>query len=472
MLNEEREQFQKEQDQLLKTILDLRFFLPWHDTKIDEGALQSDTKLEIYITNECDKRCKYCYLWKNKGLYPQDKLDHQLILNNLKILYEWMLKKEFYIPEVSFFTGEIWYTQFGLDILDLTLQYIKKGLRVNSWMIPANCSFIEDDIQTAKIQSYINAFSECGQPLLFSISVDGKLIEEEMRPSKETNINYDEYWDKLFTFAKHNNYYFHPMVSAKSIHKWIENYKWWESQLKKYNYYTVTHLMLLEVRNDDWTEENINDYCKFLDFLVDKYLQDACQGDIKKLANHVFNIRNTEGNQLDGYIPYCFPHTDTFIGCTQATDLTVRLGDLAICPCHRLAYDKYIYGHFKVENNEIVDIIANNPQVAIKILMANFNLCSFGCDTCTFNNYCLKGCHGMQYESMGDPFIPNPNICYFFKRKYSFLIEKYKELGVIDYLKTVSDYEQFYDIVQDFLTLVKKYEKSKQCGEQYGMGKS
>jgi len=39
----------------------------------------------------------------------------------------------------------------------------------------------------------------------------------------------------------------------------------------------------------------------------------------------------------------------------------VRLGDLAICPCHRQAYDEYLYGHFVVENNRITGIKANNP---------------------------------------------------------------------------------------------------------------
>ena len=66
-------------------------------------------------------------------------------------------------------------------------------------------------------------------------------------------------------------------------------------------------------------------------------------------------------SSANGYVPWCFPETDTFIGCTCATDLTVRLGDLAICPCHRTSYNKYLYGKYVIENEEIIDIEAYNP---------------------------------------------------------------------------------------------------------------
>lgn len=459
MLDKTKQQFQKEQDQLLQTILDLRFFLPWKDKDVDMTSLQLDSHLEIFITNECNKRCKYCYLWKNKGLYPQDKLDHKLLLNNLKLLYDWILENNFCIPEINFFTGEIWQSQFGLDILDLTLNYIKNGMNIGYWMIPSNCSFINDDIQAAKIQNYIDDFYRYNSPLIFSISVDGAPIEADIRPNLNKIVFDNDYYDKLFSFAKHNDFCFHPMVSAKTVHKWIETHKWWEEQLKKYDCYSIDKLMLLEVRNDDWTEETIKEYNKFIEYLLDKYLHEVCHDDIPTLTKHLFSIRDDSGN-LDGYIPFCPAETDTFIGCTQATDLTIRLGDLAICPCHRMSYDKYIYGYLNVENNKITNIIANNPQIAVKILMANFNLCSFGCDSCIYNKYCLKGCHGMQCETMGDPFIPNPTVCKFFKAKYSSLIEKYKKLGVIEYLKTITKYEKDYEIVKNFLTLVENYEKN------------
>jgi len=40
--------------------------------------------------------------------------------------------------------------------------------------------------------------------------------------------------------------------------------------------------------------------------------------------------------------------------------ICVRLGDLAICPCHRTSYDKYLLGKFEVKDNQIIGIKANN----------------------------------------------------------------------------------------------------------------
>ena len=97
--------------------------------------------------------------------------------------------------------------------------------------------------------------------------------------------------------------------------------------------------------------------------------------------------------------------------------------------------------------------------MAIKIIMSNFNLASFGCDKCVYNFCCLKGCYGSQLETMGDPFIPIPNICHFFDRKMSFLFKKYEELGIIDYYKTFTPYERDYERVKRFLDTYKGWKK-------------
>lgn len=464
-----QEQFQKEQNELLKTVLDLRFFLPWKDMEIDECALQHDAQLELYITSQCNQKCKYCYLQQFEQLYPHDILDHNLILHNLKLLYDWILENNFHIAKIEFFSGEIWHTQFGLDILELSLEYLKKGMDVKWWCMATNCYFIFDKIQTQKIQMYINEFSACESPLQLSISVDGGIIEQENRPTNNLRVRDDEYWDNLFTFAKFNNFCFHPMVAAITIEKWIDNFKWFEKKFKEYNM-NIWDAMFLEVRNDDWTEEKISSYIKFLNYMLEFYYKTVCNNDVKTFSNHLFYMRDTTKNQLSGYIPFALTKTDSFIGCTQATDLTVRLGDLAICPCHRLAYDKYLYGYFTVKDDKIDDIIANNPQVAIEILMANINLTSFKCDTCLYNKWCLKGCRGMQYETMGDPFIPNPNICTLLQHKYDFILEKYEELKVFDYLKTVSSLEECYDRVQEVLHFFEQWKEKRSVNN--GMGKN
>lgn len=464
VLNEDRNQFDKEQTQFLKTILNLRFFQPWLDGNRDAGSMHHDANLEIYITSVCNQSCEYCYLINNEGLYPKDCLDPQLILHNLRLLYDWILEKGYQIPKCEFFTGEIWHSQFGLDVLEITLEYIKKGLPVGWWMIASNCSFLLNEDQTCKIQHYINEFRKHGTSLVFSISVDGQPIES-VRPLNNGTERTDAYYERMFLFAKHNGFKFHPMVAAKTAHKWIENHQWWEKHLKEWDM-SIEELMMLEVRNPDWTDESIYHYLRFLKYLIDKYIREHCDGDMKTFTHHLMCTRLAgEQTTISGYIPWCFPETDNFIGCTCSTDLTIRLGDLAIAPCHRTAYNKYLYGKFVVKDDKIVDIEANNPQMACKILMSNFNLASFGCDTCTYNEYCLKGCYGTQYEEQGDPFIPVPNVCHYFNEKLSFLLGYYEQLGVIAYLKTFTPLEQAYPRIRKFLNFYDNW-KSKE-GKYY-----
>lgn len=464
MLNEDRNQFEKEQTQFLKTILDLRFFQPWVDPNRDQGSLHQDANLEIFLTAACNQKCDYCYLVKHEGLYPREQMNQSQIMKNLRILYDWIMDNDYCIPKCELFTGEIWQSQFGLDVLELTLEYVKKGIQIGWWMIASNCSFLFDEVQTCRIQHYIDEFRRYGSSLVFSISIDGAMIED-IRPLCNGNIRTESYYERMFLFAKHNHFFFHPMVAAKTVDRWIENHQWWEKNLKNWDM-DVRNLMMLEVRNGDWTPEAIKNYNKFNKYLIDKYIAESCDGDVIRFAKHLMNVR-TEDEQVDinGYIPWCFPETDTFIGCTCSTDLTVRVGDLAIAPCHRTAYNKYLYGKFIVDNNKIIDIEANNPQMACKILMSNFNLASFGCDTCVFNQYCLKGCYGAQYEEQGDPFIPVPNVCEFFKQKYGFLCYYYEKLGVIDYLRTVSPVEKEYTRVSKWLQFFDEWKKKE--GKNY-----
>jgi radical SAM protein with 4Fe4S-binding SPASM domain len=157
-----------------------------------------------------------------------------------------------------------------------------------------------------------------------------------------------------------------------------------------------------------------------------------------------------------GYVPYAITFADTFPGCTASDHLTVRLGDMAICPCHRTAYNKFLYGHFIIQDNQIVDIEAINPEIASRILLSNNNLTSIGCDTCIFNKICLKGCFGSQYETMKDPFFPIENVCKLFKAKYQFLLQKYFSLDIISYLSNISPYNLHYVQAQEFLQFFKE----------------
>ena len=100
MLEQNKIDFQQEQNQLLKTVLDLRYFQPWKEED-NQYSLRNDANLEIFITPSCNQHCEYCYLVKYDGLYPKEINNKDTILNNLKILYDYIIEQKYHIPEVS-----------------------------------------------------------------------------------------------------------------------------------------------------------------------------------------------------------------------------------------------------------------------------------------------------------------------------------------------------------------------------------
>lgn len=456
MLND-KENYQKEENQVLKMILNQRFFDPWSYDFCDEYSLWNVANLELYLTNACNQHCEYCYLIKYPELYPKEYTNPQLILKNLKLVYDWILEHDYRIPKIEFFTGEIWHTEFGWQVLDLTLEYLHQGMKIEYFLIASNFSFIFTDKARSKISSYIQRFKELDRPLIFSCSCDGAVIEELNRPTNNKIKRDDHYWDILFDFCSSHSCFFHPMLSAKSVKYWKENWQWWKQQCLKWNMIPHRAVNILEVRNNDWTDENIQDFCDFLEYLIQDFLQD-CNYDIKKYTRYVLHMRTalekTEEKLIDsGYSLLNLPMADTFPGCTVSTDLTIRVGDLAICPCHRTAYNKYLLGHFITENDKITDIQANNVPMAIKTLMANQLMTSHGCDNCLFNTCCIHGCLGSQIESTGDPFFPVESVCKMLKTKYAYLLKRYEELGIIDYLKTITPYEEDYVLAEHILKI-------------------
>ena len=477
LLQVNRNEFQEEQNTLLKTLLEARFFGPWKQGYNDRNPHNVPIGgLELFLTSACNQRCEYCYLINHPELYPKEVNNRKTIIKNLYIFLDWALSNEFTIPMLDLFSGEIWHTDFGLEVLDILYDYkVNKGLQLMGIMIPSNCSFVHDDKTLYEIQNRINAFYNAGVILKFSISVDGKIVEDEVRPLNDgtTLIKDDVFYERLFNFAKHNGYGFHPMIAAASISKWIENFEWWKSMLHKYDL-PLDFLMMLEVRNDDWSEENLQDLKAFMAHLVDDVITyhngklDDIVDDLLSL-NITYQINHQE-SQLWGretsYTPFTFGDDRGFYGCTISSHLTVRLGDLAILPCHRLGYNQQVYGYFKVENDTIVDIVANNPHLAIHILMTDKRFSTAGCDSCVFRGICFGCCKGQSRESTGDPIHNDPKVCNFLKRKHTDLFEIYEERGIMQWMEeNISEYHTAYTTLKIYLDVYKRFKEARDYGK-------
>ncbi len=216
-----------------------------------------------------------------------------------------------------------------------------------------------------------------------------------------------------------------------------------------FNKYGMTYdwFMMLEVRNDDWTVETIREYLCFLDYVFETYKRDVYLNDIQFMAADVMRLLPNHRSPFHAgsYNSISLASSGDNLSCSLSRNMIVRLGDLALCPCHRLSYPHLLYGNLKTENGEITGITSNNIQFAEHCLAMNSRTSNLGCDVCKLKNICLQGCYGSQYEARKDPFITIPSVCSLFYEKTRFLLKKYEESGILNYLfnGTFGEYDRF-----------------------------
>lgn len=433
--------FQDEQNELFYSLIYNNYYKYWSGKeKINSEFIYDIPSLELQITPVCNKSCEYCYLVKyGDELYPKEIRNQDVILNNISILLDYYKSKGFKLPRVDLFSGEIWHTDFGLKVLTTILAKIKLGLNIKQIIIPSNFSFINYDDKIKQIEWLIEEFKKEECNLIFSASIDGKFSENMVRPFNNKNTLTDEYYDKLFKFCKKHNYGLHPMFSAYGIDYFKKNFTWFKDKINEYDLYDKSKpidiyntIMFLEVRNDDWTEEKLYKYIDCLNYMLNYDIDTIWTKEkdgLEYLAARLSKIKYSDIREFKylNYINYLSDDTNGLPGCTVTYTLMVRTGDLSIVPCHRTSYQKFIYGKFKVENNKIIGIEAQNPILANRIWNQKMKANPF-CDSCYLYKYCLKGCYGSQYETTGDLFYPIESCCDLFKIRVLYLYYKKEQL--------------------------------------------
>ena len=128
------------------------------------------------------------------------------------------------------------------------------------------------------------------------------------------------------------------------------------------------------------------------------------------------------------------------------SSLTVRVADLSTAPCHRLFYPELIIGEFIVNDNKITGFNSKCPELFI--MKEHSDKTSLPhCENCQFVNICPGHCFGAAYENCDNPLVPPKTVCDLFIAKYTFLIIKYEQLGLWEYLDNVlnpGSYESLY----------------------------
>lgn len=436
--------------------------------------------IELFLTPNCNQMCTYCYLQKNKeGLYPSEFNKKELILNNLHSILDYFVKEHIFIPRLDLFSGEIFGYPFGNQIFDIILEYQEKGLEIGMISLPTNASFCFSPDIIAIMESYIVKFANYSTNLSISVSYDGPVLDLESRPVLGKKIHKDEqYLDNLCTFMQKHHYGFHPMISPYGIEKQIDNYKEWIKLIKKYfpvKYPLQNHglIMQLETREQGWTFEKITEYLKWLKFLIDTDIKEFFEDNLDDFKSFVVDKKRTDtilrekGYIPDGtwspYFPYNIDNHNAYLGCSLGKTIMIRVGDLAIVPCHRTSYSKYLLGHYVLDDNgAITGVKCDNFALTSAIYVTGF-LTKPVCSTCAIGKYCIKYCMGANHEANQELFYPEESNCELQKAKIYFLYLYFNKLGITNHKQLNEAYEalktqepevinKWYNVIQQIIS--------------------
>jgi len=418
--------YQEENNKLVESFLNRTFFKAWRNPEIKE--LANFQTVELWLNNKCNLACKYCYLDKyGDDLYAPKFQDDQKILKNLEIFLDWLIKNKF-APRLELFGGEPLIQEIGFKAIEMILEKYKNiKKKPCALVIPTNYTFLLSEKLTQKIENLLKKSRKIGIPISLSASFDGKYCERN-RPFKGAKTNQpdprdDKYYDKAFAFNKKWGFGFHPMIYSEEIKNWKKNWLWFQENFRKHNS-PWDNIYLLEIRNAEWQNEQILEFGKFLEFLVKWTFYNPCHGD---LGNFLFFLFKKGYNILESP----FTTIGRGIGCSIQSTVHLRLGDLALVPCHRTSYPPFVFGHFKVENNRIVSIEASNPELMIAIYSFDAKN-QPQCENCLLKNLCSFGCLGSQFETTGDLFSPIPTVCQLEHVKIASIINALKELKILE----------------------------------------
>lgn len=414
--------YQKENDEFLWHLLSNSFFRGW---KHHEKAFENFSRIELTFTPNCNLDCKYCYYARHGDeLHPLEVRSVPNQRKNLATLLDFFVDND-YTPDIEFFSGEPLVTNFGLECLDAILtRFSDVEKKPKSIIVPTNFTFLLHDDKTEEVERLLVKSQEVGIRIFLSASFDGKYMEQN-RPFKfGPEVRDDAYYDKCFAFAKKWKCGFHPMVYSEGIELWEKNFLWFQEKFVEHGL-PFDNIYLLEIRNKEWTTQQIKEFGQFVEFLVE-WAYNHLSGDTDKLTEFIirkgFNMLKSSLTTIG-----------RGIGCSLQSVLYVRMGDLTMIPCHRTSYPPFNYGRFVVEDGKIMGVEAGNITLMNTILSFRTTALPY-CEKCDIKTLCNGGCLGSQFETNGELFTPIPTVCAMYKQKMVSLARAYSRFGVYDKL--------------------------------------
>lgn len=383
------------------------------------------------LTYHCNLNCEYCYIHRHgPELFPPHLCNVDTIQNNIIKLLTWLGENEMN-PNLELFTGELFASEDGYKILETILHFYQRNFDKykvpNMIIIPTNYAFLDNNLGL-RVASIIHSFSEMRIGVFLSASFDGLYADPISRPYKSGLMRTQQWYDKCFNWMTSPQYLPHPMIAPSTIHIWKQNFLWFMDMFKKHNM-NPKDLYLLEVRNVEWSKQNLQDYKEFCEFVMD-WIWDYTLHDPKEFLK--FFLVDSERHYTGGFnfLGAPFSSDNNAPGCTIQNYLFVRMGDLKMFPCHRLAYPQFELGQLNIDDQGHLDLKSKNVELAAMIYSFSPNQMPM-CNKCAMKDLCGGQCYGSCFETTGNMFNPIPTVCALQSIKTHTVLHKLQEYGIL-----------------------------------------
>lgn len=172
------------------------------------------------------------------------------------------------------------------------------------------------------------------------------------------------------------------------------------------NKYNLIINEYIEIDSDEWTEQTIKEYLKYLQYLL------INNESIENLFKTNLPISLKDQHILD--------NTNCKKNCAFQKSLNILLINLSINLCHKFQYDDLTIGYLIPETNKIFSFQAQNlPTSMLGIHLKRSS--TPHCERCPFINLCQGFCFHQSYLKCYNPIIPIQESCKLKKAKFTFI---------------------------------------------------
>ena len=343
--------------------------------------------IEMVLTTDCNLRCEYCYICKEK-----QNMSVETFLTSLDNIYE-DITDNF---SLTLFGGE---PLMNLDCIYAIPKFKEKYKKCDRIVLVTNGILLTEEILLFLKENNIS----------LSFSWDGDIVTQNKTRPLATNILLENNTaNNLFSLLhKHNIFGVKAMVDNNNVKDFVRNAIYFKN-------HDFTYIDLTIVRDNIWFKEDVNEFEEQLKLLYDIYIQEEWGKQNIYIGLFALPVLDYLSS-ING--------TNREYSCFAGNKGLAIMPDGDIYPCARFGTNKQmLLGDIKN------GLHTNSKQLNARTVMCGAKKKQYlaDCKDCSINSFCFLGCIYSQWYENDTVLAPIKSICLLYKIMFKYGYRLYK----------------------------------------------